>query len=980
MKEKSLIFEKNNNQTENENDNIIPENKDNQSNKPDNKKEETEIKCEPESEYLKMFCKDITKINNRDECGWTPLYRTVVSGILPATELLLNNGADPNIQSSMGETPLYQAVDMEKISHVNLLLQKGANPNIAQIDGLYPLHLAVNKQNILIIKELLKYKADPNNKTTLYEQTPLHFTTKNNVDPMILLILVQYNGSLFIKDKFGKSPLDYVSSEEMKKVIEKLKLENGDEISEKTCFKKYNTPNKAIKWSESKMLSDSLEKEHNNQDKGININNNIILKDAGKPCNYNYFHKVKSGTIQNDNHIRNYLFKEKYNQINCNKLSFNDNDKNINDIININQSNTNSINSNNIKYDTINPKKYSKIKKNLIRDYIISKKEKIEKKINTTNKKIPNNFFSSNKNINKNDLDLVRFATMTNQLDDDKSVSSQQSCSEAYQRYQTYQGRKNNIPTLPMSKINKNYNLIKRNKTNNLFNIYSDKENKSTFINSDNTNKNTNANTTNSKNESNIKRCSSDFNAITEVNKFMLIPRDSRNTKMFSNYFSQKKLNCQTPKASKEYNMINILDINDLDDSLSNDFNKGKGKNNGGKIRSNKNKLYVKPKIKMNDISSIDNKNNSGYTFNIINNNTVNNRNFFNNSNRIPKNINMNTNSSFVNKKNNNDINKGPLKLKKLKLQKKILSVKNLAIPFDKKKAQYYNRNSFNSSSNSNSIVNTLNSNTFNSLNNDSFCDSSSQFYINKKNSNTSTSIYDSIVIEPEKYPIYDWLNEINLSSYATLFIKKKIYDFQKIINGMKKGKIKMTPKDIYKIGIKIPGHIYRIFVKLELDSGLIDKKIMEIIQRKKMGIKDEEINILNNSIYNICGFCSLKERSRSTCKKKSNNNNFYEIEQWLININMIKYKKNFIENGFDKFEYFFLQMFGSSPIDSNILKNSIGIDNEKDRDLILLQLQKDVKYLSFKARGGSRNFSNPNIFKINEQNDKNDSKECNIF
>ena len=72
--------------------------------------------------------------------------------------------------------------------------------------------------------------------------------------------------------------------------------------------------------------------------------------------------------------------------------------------------------------------------------------------------------------------------------------------------------------------------------------------------------------------------------------------------------------------------------------------------------------------------------------------------------------------------------------------------------------------------------------------------------------------------------------------------------------------------------------------------------------------------------------------------------------------------------------------MFGSSPIDSNILKNSIGIDNEKDRDLILLQLQKDVKYLSFKARGGSRNFSNPNIFKNNEQNDKNDSKECKIF
>ena len=148
----------------------------------------------------------------------------------------------------MGETPLYQAVEMGKISHVNLLLQKDANPNISQIDGLTPLHLAVNKQNILIIKELLKYKADPNNKTNLYEQTPLHFAIKNNVDPMILLILVQYNGNLTMKDKFGKRPLDYVSGEEMKKVIEKLKYENENEIDndEMYTLKKNITKNYLI--------------------------------------------------------------------------------------------------------------------------------------------------------------------------------------------------------------------------------------------------------------------------------------------------------------------------------------------------------------------------------------------------------------------------------------------------------------------------------------------------------------------------------------------------------------------------------------------------------------------------------------------------------------------------------------------------------------------------------------------------------------
>ena len=200
----------------------------------------------------------------------------------------------------------------------------------------------------------------------------------------------------------------------------------------------------------------------------------------------------------------------------------------------------------------------------------------------------------------------------------------------------------------------------------------------------------------------------------------------------------------------------------------------------------------------------------------------------------------------------------------------------------------------------------------------------------------------------------------------------------------MKKGKIKMTPKDIKKIGVKTPGHIYRIFVQLELDSGIIDKKIFDFIEKKKNEPKEEEINILNNSIYNICGCCSLKEKTRSTCKKKKNN--IYDLDQWLLNINMIKYKINFIENGFDKFEYFFLQMFGSVPIDFNILKNSLNIDSEKDRDLILLQLQKDVKYLAMKTNG-VKNIKIDKIPKIaksssykipNKRN--NNSQDCNIF
>ena len=837
-----------------------------------------------ESNYLNIFCKDISKINNRDECGWTPLYRTVVSGILNATKYLLNNGADPNIQSSMGETPLYQAVEMEKISHVNLLLQKGANPNISQIDGVSPLHLAVNRQNILIIKELLKSGANPNNKTILYSQTPLHFAIKNNVDPMILLILVQYNGSLFIKDKFEKTPLDYISSEEMRKVIEKLKLENKEEINKKN-INNTNTPFRESKWSDIKNLSDSLDLKNLNEEKKIIFKENIVVKEPGINI-FHYYNKARSGTIGNENefnNIRKNLFVNKYSKKIINK-SFSNNSKKGNEINNI--------------YNKTNEQFSNTINSNLRKDNcIISKRERI-------------------KNITKN-ISNISLIYKENDSSDEKEIE---------------------IKDLSNMK-NKN-NFIK------------DKDNKSTCFNSENS----------SNDKNNLRRVSRDYNTISEIKKFCLNKRESRNHKILSNFLSQKNINYEASKSSFQSKTINYSEtIDSINKSINSvKINEYKNKKN--------NKLYRKPRVSMNE-SNLD-KNNSGYTFNIINNNTINNKNFFNNSNRSS----TKTISSGIKNINllNDEKHKGPLKLKKLKFQKKVFNEK-FAIPFDKKKLIPYSiRNTYNSNRNS--------YNTINSSHNDSFSDMNFSQYIHKKNSTTLSICDSSIIIEPEKYPILEWLNELNLSCYSPLFIQKKIYDIQKIVNKMKKGKIKITPKDIYKIGITIPGHIYRIFVKLELDSGIIDKTIMEIIENKKYGIKNEEINILNNSIYNLCGCCSLKERSRSIYKKKKDN--AYEIEQWLIDINMIKYKQNFIENGFDKLEYFFLQMFGNFPIDSNILKDSIGITNEKDRDLILLQLQKEVKYLTLKSRN-SKNNSNLKIYKKYETNFKEnnkDSQECRII
>lgn len=50
---------------------------------------------------MKVFVNDKEDIDKKNECGWTPLYRTIIGGNNTATEHLLSIGADPNIKSNV---------------------------------------------------------------------------------------------------------------------------------------------------------------------------------------------------------------------------------------------------------------------------------------------------------------------------------------------------------------------------------------------------------------------------------------------------------------------------------------------------------------------------------------------------------------------------------------------------------------------------------------------------------------------------------------------------------------------------------------------------------------------------------------------------------------------------------------------------------------------------------------------------------------
>lgn len=79
-----------------------------------------------------------------------------------------------------------------------------------------------------MIETLLKANANPNLQNNIFNQTPVHFAIKKSVKCAILLLLVQYKGSLSIRDKDNKRPFDYAETKEMKEAISKLKMERED--------------------------------------------------------------------------------------------------------------------------------------------------------------------------------------------------------------------------------------------------------------------------------------------------------------------------------------------------------------------------------------------------------------------------------------------------------------------------------------------------------------------------------------------------------------------------------------------------------------------------------------------------------------------------------------------------------------------------------------------------------------------------------
>ena len=112
------------------------------------------LSCEKHGSDLK------TSINLQNSKGWTALKLAARKNLERCVEVLLENGADPDIPDEEQYTALHNAIGFPAI--VKLLLTKAKNINCQNSNGETPLYLAGERGLTESALTLLEYEADPN--------------------------------------------------------------------------------------------------------------------------------------------------------------------------------------------------------------------------------------------------------------------------------------------------------------------------------------------------------------------------------------------------------------------------------------------------------------------------------------------------------------------------------------------------------------------------------------------------------------------------------------------------------------------------------------------------------------------------------------------------------------------------------------------------------------------------------------------------
>lgn len=209
-------------------------------------------------------------LNEPDQNGLTALHLAAKRGYVAVGQLLLDEGAQIDVEDNSGRTALHVAVESGHLNVVRFLLDKGASTEARNLYGQTALHLATKYGNTKIVQTLLDRGAfieatDESEETALHiasrcghvqtvrrllvegastearnrdEQTALHFAV-NYGDVHIVQLLLDKGAFVEAKNKHGMRPLHMAAGHDLLTKV-RLLLKNRADITVKDENK--NTP------------------------------------------------------------------------------------------------------------------------------------------------------------------------------------------------------------------------------------------------------------------------------------------------------------------------------------------------------------------------------------------------------------------------------------------------------------------------------------------------------------------------------------------------------------------------------------------------------------------------------------------------------------------------------------------------------------------------------------------------------------------
>ncbi|CAJ1099284.1 E3 ubiquitin-protein ligase MIB2-like isoform X3 [Octopus vulgaris] len=169
------------------------------------------------------------ELEAKDVWGRTALHLAVWSGRPHLVEILLSRGSEVNPRDGRGRTPLHLACYYGYLHIVELLLgHNGIDANVVHKEGDTPLHWAVRGQRYDTVLKML-------NKTKRFhsEVEPLSILDKFCKDlklgneercsgVVVACYLAHHGANFYCKNKIGRTPLDLIEKENLKKTLKTL--------------------------------------------------------------------------------------------------------------------------------------------------------------------------------------------------------------------------------------------------------------------------------------------------------------------------------------------------------------------------------------------------------------------------------------------------------------------------------------------------------------------------------------------------------------------------------------------------------------------------------------------------------------------------------------------------------------------------------------------------------------------------------------